>query len=751
MLNNNFSGMDAETACDSCRVVAFEVSAAMLCREDFRIVTEGRVCFQDTSPPAVIKAPSSFTVECGDHADLITAWMNNHGYSSAYDDCSQNVTVAASYSNTSLCGHSHVVNAHFEFQDKCNNSIYATANISVHDTTAPSMLVVPDAYDLYEAGFAWEDPGVDVQDRCDELRNLFLEVLDKPDVLKSGSYVVTYRSRDRCNNVQTVTRLFNATDTLPPRVDPKSLVSLWRRPLWIHRTDLIPSFIEDTAVVDLVDSTPHAIYSYFPSAVIDENTSTIQATIHLADKFRNAYSAPLVTVLVPPESEQGHIVLGVRAYRCDSSCGFGVFPKAHRDFDVQCMFLVFNHSNDVGAFVETMQFEKYSLNSYVWMNFSFVMVSTSLISAPIVNNLLLHDGLLFASKGMNIAHHSMVAFSCEPWFLERLGVATSLIEYPTECHEIGCICTSHRPQPHMTPRMYPVIQTKFVVVAIENISSEEEMFMHAKRLWGDSIVRVVHQTNVSWDVISLGRPEARRQLNTTIPFSVESSVQFSAAIITIKVDTINRSTSDKVVLARHWLLNHSVYPEQLEVDATTDTIRASTFSILHQGLLKRLREARTTGFGNLTVTTVHSSLHLEPTEIDSNMTLEISEALDNLLSLVLPLQSATQRLVSLQPESESESLDFENGTSHFSLEANQSALNLSCYDAYLLKLADEFLLSNLTLMLDGLIAYGEHMIFLEMENNSGLFLNSTPSTCNESFSAHDCVLKQGLFAYAFYK
>ena len=165
--------------------------------------TQTTITIYDTTAP-LLEVAQSADVECGEPFDLV-------GYE-AYDDCGM-VDVAIDSAFTAACGNTGNWVITYTATDMCGNSTVATQNITIVDTTAPSITANPDA--TVECGEAFDLGGSSASDICGTV-TVDVDSIFDGSCGNTGVWVLTYMATDECGNSAADQQVITIVDTTDP-------------------------------------------------------------------------------------------------------------------------------------------------------------------------------------------------------------------------------------------------------------------------------------------------------------------------------------------------------------------------------------------------------------------------------------------------------------------------------------------------------------------------------------------------------
>ncbi len=146
---NNDYGAVFEAACNSTGIHRVTFSVTDDCSNGTSC--EALITIEDTSSPTIVAEAEDLVLECSDpnNAISIAFWLANHGGALANDPCSgtENIDMTWTYEEIEsvvVCGTATTTAYRFTIEDDCGNTSTTTANISIVDTTPPSLTVPSD-------------------------------------------------------------------------------------------------------------------------------------------------------------------------------------------------------------------------------------------------------------------------------------------------------------------------------------------------------------------------------------------------------------------------------------------------------------------------------------------------------------------------------------------------------------------------------------------------------------------------------
>ena len=157
----------------------------------------------DTTAPLLEVAPSA-QVECGEDFDLVA-------YGAA--DVCGSVSVDVDSAFTAACGNTGNWVITYTATDECGNSTVATQDITIIDTTAPSITANPDA--TVECGMDFDLGGSSASDICGMVTIDVDSIFDGA-CGNTGVWVLTYTATDECGNSATDQQIITIEDTTDP-------------------------------------------------------------------------------------------------------------------------------------------------------------------------------------------------------------------------------------------------------------------------------------------------------------------------------------------------------------------------------------------------------------------------------------------------------------------------------------------------------------------------------------------------------
>ena len=211
------SALPAETNCGNTSTTTYVFTATDDCGNTSSSLA--RFVIEDTTPPA-LSVPAPITVECDGlgNATAIDAWIAS---ATSSDICDIAITVSAAVTTAlSDCGDAGTFIYTFTATDACGNTSTATSEVTIEDTTPPSITCPIDL--ILECGdpsnntlvAAWLSSAI----TTDDCGNVSINT-DFDGVLPTncgGSVSVTFTALDDCGNPATCIANIVLQDTTPP-------------------------------------------------------------------------------------------------------------------------------------------------------------------------------------------------------------------------------------------------------------------------------------------------------------------------------------------------------------------------------------------------------------------------------------------------------------------------------------------------------------------------------------------------------
>ena len=283
----------------------------------------------DATPPNLI-LPSNLTTQ----ASGLDTSISDIGQATATDDVSDaaNITITNNAPATYPLGTTGVV---WTATDEAGNVATATQNITVVDTTAPTVIAPEDI--TIEAEGLLTSINIGTADGTDALGSVVISN-NAPASFPVGQTIVTWTGTDSSNNVGTSTQFITVTDNTPPELTIPGDIS-------VEATSSLTTVAIGTAAAsDFVDGTV-SVSNNAPAAFpvgsttvtwtakdLSDNTSTATQTVIIVDTIAPAITAPVdVTVdatgpltavaLIDPAAIDA---VGVASLTSDAPVGFPV-------------------------------------------------------------------------------------------------------------------------------------------------------------------------------------------------------------------------------------------------------------------------------------------------------------------------------------------------------------------------------------------------------------------------------------------
>ncbi|WP_449374888.1 HYR-like domain-containing protein, partial [Bizionia algoritergicola] len=187
--------------------------------------------FSITAPEALVitSAATNIDIQCDGTGNngAIQLWLDNHGYATVSDNCSE-VTWTNNYGGASSdCANPIAVT--FTATDACGNFVTTTASYSIIDsidpvinTVASPLTVQCDGNGNMVALNDWleSNGGASATDDCSAISWSHNYTGLSDDCGATGSASVIFTATDACGNTSTTTAIFTIEDTTAPVLDP---------------------------------------------------------------------------------------------------------------------------------------------------------------------------------------------------------------------------------------------------------------------------------------------------------------------------------------------------------------------------------------------------------------------------------------------------------------------------------------------------------------------------------------------------
>ena len=188
--------------------------------------TEAHFIIRDVTPPLFTNDPQDITIDCGMmQGSLLNDWLMNNGYAMATEECS-----VVSWSNDfggepGACGDNNSITITFTAADQCNNSSVRTAQLTIQDNIAPTILneasdttVDCDGSGNLAAFGSWinRHGGATAMDDCSAVSwdTALLQRTILCDFTSASTYY--FIAADGCGNADTSRATFTIRDITPP-------------------------------------------------------------------------------------------------------------------------------------------------------------------------------------------------------------------------------------------------------------------------------------------------------------------------------------------------------------------------------------------------------------------------------------------------------------------------------------------------------------------------------------------------------